>query len=190
MDYCEDIRNYIELEKKVLDSLDVDRVNAAMEMIENAYQQERTIYIFGNGGSSATASHYQNDFNKGLSEKLKKKFNMICLNNDIATIMAIANDISFDEVFRYQLKGRIKEHDLVIAISGSGNSTNIINAVLYAKECGNPVIGLCGYSGGRLKELSDIAIHVNIDHMQICEDIHMVLDHLMMTVFSKYLWCS
>lgn len=187
MNYLEDIRNYIELEKKVLDSLDVNCIDAAMHLIRDAYEKESTIYIFGNGGSSATASHYQNDFNKGLSERLEKKFRMVCLNNDLPTIMAIANDFSFDDVFCYQLEGRIKKGDIVIAISGSGNSKNIIRAVAYAKAQGNQVIGLCGYSGGRLKELSDVAIHVNIDNMQICEDIHMILDHLMMTVFYKYL---
>lgn len=187
MNYLKDIRDYIELEKKILDSLDIHCIDAAMHLIQRTYEGEGNIYIFGNGGSSATASHFQNDFNKGLSEKREKKFRMVCLNNDLPTIMAIANDFSFDEVFRYQLEGRLRKGDLVVAISGSGNSKNIIRAVTYAKEQGNKVIGLCGYSGGRLKELSDIAIHINIDNMQICEDIHMVLDHLMMTIFYKYL---
>lgn len=187
MDFKKDILNYIKLEKKVLDSLNIQNVSDAMNVIYEAYEKEATIYIFGNGGSSATASHYQNDFNKGLSENLKKKFRAVCLNNDLPTIMAIANDISFDEVFKYQLQGRIKSNDVIIALSGSGNSTNIIRAVEYAKKQGNKIIGLCGYSGGKLKELSDIAIHVKIDNMQITEDIHMILDHLMVTVFNKFL---
>lgn len=188
MDYTKEINKYLELEKEVLESLDISEINAAMNMIYNAYESGNTIYIFGNGGSSATASHFQNDFNKGLSEKLEKKFQLYCLNNDVPTIMAIANDISFDEVFRHQLVGRIKPGDIVIAISGSGNSKNVIRAVTYAKEMGNSVIGLCGYSGGELKKLSDVAIHVRIDNMQITEDIHMMLDHMMMTVFMKYLY--
>ena len=187
MDYIKDIFEYIELEKKILDQLDASEINNMMNAIVEAYNEEKNIYIFGNGGSSATASHYQNDFNKGLSEKLQKKFNMVCLNNDMPTIMAIANDISFDEVFRFQLDGRMKQGDLVIAISGSGNSRNVINAVTYAKEQGNKVIGLCGYDGGKLKQMADIPVHVNIDNMQVVEDIHMVLDHLMMTVLGKYL---
>ena len=85
------------------------------------------------------------------------------------------------------MKGRIKPGDIVIAISGSGNSQNVINAVEYAREQGNQVIGLCGYSGGRLKQLSDVTIHVNVDNMQLTEDIHMMLDHMMVTVFMKYL---
>lgn len=187
MDFRKDISNYIKLEQKILDSLNVQNISDAMNIIYEAYKKESTIYIFGNGGSSATASHYQNDFNKGLSENLEKKFRAVCLNNDLPTIMAIANDISFDEVFRYQLEGRIQAGDIVIALSGSGNSVNVIRAVEYAKMRGNKIIGLCGYSGGKLKELSDAAIHVEIDNMQITEDIHMVLDHLMVTVFNKFL---
>ncbi len=187
MDYSKDIAGYIEFEKKVLSGLNISDINDAMNVINEAYERESTIYIFGNGGSSATAAHYQNDFNKGLSENVDKKFHVCCLNNDLPTIMAIANDIAFEEVFRMQLKGRIKPGDIIIAISGSGNSKNIINAVEYAKEQGNRVIGLCGYSGGRLRELADVSVHVNIDNMQITEDIHMILDHLMVTVFMKYL---
>lgn len=187
MDYSKDIAQYIEMEKKVLSSLKVSDINDAMNLINEAYERESTIYIFGNGGSSATAAHYQNDFNKGLSENVEKKFHVCCLNNDLPTIMAIANDIGFEEVFRLQLKGRIRPGDIVIAISGSGNSKNVIHAVEYAREQGNKVIGLCGYSGGWLKELSDVAVHVEIDNMQLTEDIHMILDHLMVTVFMKYL---
>ena len=101
--------------------------------------------------------------------------------------MAVANDIGFEEVFRFQLRGVIEPGDIVIAISGSGNSENVINAVEYARSCGNKIIGLTGYSGGRLKELSDVSLHVPVDSMQVTEDIHMVFDHLMMSMFYKYL---
>ena len=113
MDYRKDILEYIELEREVLSRLDVDALNEAMGLIEEAYKARKKVYIFGNGGSSATAAHYQNDFNKGLSETLDTKFEFVCLNNDTATLMAIANDIGFEEVFRYQLKGRIREGSLL-----------------------------------------------------------------------------
>ncbi len=187
MDYSKDIRQYIELEREVLSKLDVNALNQAMQLIEEAYWQRKKIYIFGNGGSSATASHYQNDFNKGLSEHLDLKFEFVCLNNDTPTLMAISNDIGFEEVFRYQLRGRIREGDLVIAISGSGNSVNIINAVEYAKEQGNKVIGLTGIKGGKLMQLSDVSLHVPVNSMQVTEDVHMIFDHLMMSVFYKSL---
>ena len=187
MDYRKDIAEYIELEREVLSKLDVNALNKAMQLIEEAYRNRKKVYIFGNGGSSATASHYQNDFNKGLSETLETKFEFVCLNNDTATLMAIANDMGFEEVFRYQLQGRIREGDLVIALSGSGNSANIMNAVRYAKEQGNKVIGLTGIKGGKLMEEADVSLHVPVNSMQVTEDVHMIFDHLMVSVFYKHL---
>ncbi len=187
MDYRKDITEYIELEREVLSKLDIEALNEAMQLIEEAYRNRKKVYIFGNGGSSATASHYQNDFNKGLSETLETKFEFVCLNNDTATLMAIANDMGFEEVFRYQLQGRIREGDLVIALSGSGNSANIMNAVRYAKEQGNKVIGLTGIKGGKLMEEADVSLHVPVNSMQVTEDVHMIFDHLMVSVFYKHL---
>ena len=101
--------------------------------------------------------------------------------------MAVANDIGFDEVFRFQLRGVIEPGDLVMAISGSGNSKNVINAVEYAKSRGNKIIGLTGFSGGKLKELSDVSLHVPVHSMQVTEDVHMIFDHLMMSMFYQHL---
>ncbi|WP_191017001.1 SIS domain-containing protein [Treponema zioleckii] len=186
-DYTSAIKDYIELEKDTLSKLDVSAINDAMNLIIQAYEGKHTIYIFGNGGSSATASHYQNDFNKGISEYVENKFRFQCLNDNMATIMAIANDIGFEEVFRFQLKNKLEEGDIIIAISGSGNSKNVINAVEYAKSCGNKIIGMTGFSGGKLKEMSDISLHVPVMSMQTTEDIHMVFDHLIMSIFYKTL---
>lgn len=185
--FLTEIRKYIELEKMTLDKLDVNEINAAINLIMNTYNGKHTIYIFGNGGSSATASHFENDFNKGISEFLEHKFRFQCLNDNIATVMAIANDIGFGEVFRFQLKDRLEQGDLVIAISGSGNSENIINAVEYAKQKGNKIIGLTGLTGGKLKELSDVSLHVDAMSMQVTEDINMIFDHLIMSIFYKVL---
>ena len=186
-DYTAAIKDYIALEKDTLSKLDVGAINDAMNLILEAYNGKHTIYIFGNGGSSATASHYQNDFNKGISEYTETKFRFQCLNDNVATLMAIANDIGFEEVFRFQLRNKLEEGDIVIAISGSGNSMNVINAVEYAKSCGNKVIGMTGFAGGKLKELSDISLHVPVMSMQTTEDIHMVFDHLIMSIFYKTL---
>ena len=186
-DYTNAIREYLKLEKETIDKLDVDAINAAMNLIMDAYEGRHTIYIFGNGGSSATASHYQNDFNKGISEYIENKFRFQCLNDNMATVMAIANDIGFEEVFRFQLRGRLEPGDIVIAISGSGNSKHIINAVEYAKEQGHKVIGMTGFEGGRLKELSDVSLHVDVMSMQITEDVHMIFDHMIMGIFYKTL---
>ncbi len=186
MNYISDIKKYISDEIEVLNQLDVEAINEVMNVFDEAFKNERMIYVFGNGGSSATSSHYQNDFNKGISEYTDTKFRFLCLNDNIPTIMAIANDIGFEEVFRFQLKGRLEKGDLVVAISGSGNSANIINAVKYAKEQGNTVIGITGFDGGKLKKLSDYNLHVPVRSMQITEDVHMFFDHLIMSIYYKY----
>lgn len=183
--YTTEIKTYLENEIKVLESLDVDSINAVLNLLEETFENENNIYIFGNGGSAATASHFQNDFNKGVSEYTAKKFRFQCLNDNVATLMAIANDIGYEDVFSFQLQGKLREGDIVIAISGSGNSKNVIKAVNYAKECGNKVVGVTGYSGGKLKEICDLSLHVPVNSMQITEDVHMIFDHLMMSIFYK-----
>lgn len=185
MDYKNQIQEYIDLEIETLRNLDINAINEAMNLIHDTYEKEGTIYVFGNGGSSATASHYQNDFNKGISEYVEKKFKFLCLNDNIPTVMAIANDIGFEEIFRFQLKNKLKKDDIVLAISGSGNSKNVLNAVEYAKECGNKIIGMTGYNGGRLLELSDVSLNAPVMSMQVTEDIHMIYDHLIMSIFYK-----
>ena len=99
-------------------------------------------------------------------------------------MMAIANDLSYNEIFSYQLKNRLQPGDLLFVISGSGNSINIVKAMEIAKEKGNKIIGLCGYDGGKVKQMSDICLHVQIHNMQIVEDIHLMLDHCMMYILS------
>ena len=187
MEFQNDIKSYIACEIETLQKLDVEAINDALNLLMETQKNHKRIYIFGNGGSSATASHFQNDFGKGVSEWIDDKFRFQCLNDNVATLMAIANDIGFEEVFRFQLRGVLEPGDVVMAISGSGNSKNVINAVEYAKEQGNQIIGLTGYTGGKLKELSDTLLHVPVMSMQVTEDIHMVFDHLMMSVFYKYL---
>lgn len=179
------IKSYFDREIEAIKKLNLEDINAAVQAIWAAYEREATIYIFGNGGSAATASHYASDFNKGISEKKEKKFNFVCLNDNYAMLMAVANDISYDEVFRFPLINKLKPTDLVIGISGSGNSKNVIRAVEYAKEIGAPVIGITGYHGGKLKELADYHMDVMVDDMQISEDLHMVFDHMMYFVMNQ-----
>lgn len=183
MDYRASINNYLKKETELLAALDRDMVNDAMNEIAQAYEREGTIYIFGNGGSASTASHYANDFNKGISEYWEKKFRFICLNDNVPTVMAVANDIGYEEVFRFQLRNKLCPEDLVIGISGSGNSMNVVNAIAYAKECGIRTMGITGYEGGKVKELVDVSLHVPVKNMQLTEDVHMIFDHLMMSVF-------
>ena len=187
MDFIDEINAYYEREKKAIDSLDRKEINDTMNALMDAYERGATIYVMGNGGSSATASHMVCDFNKGTCYELDKKFKFVCLNDNIPILMAIANDDSFENVFVYQLKDRLKKEDVVLAISGSGNSHNVIKAVDYAKEVGATIIGVTGYSGGKLRQKADYFLHVPVDDMQITEDLHMGFDHLIMQIFWKYL---
>lgn len=187
MNYVDDIRNYIECEIEILRKLDVNAINEVLNLLNQTRLNKKRIYVFGNGGSAATASHMQNDFNKGVSEHIDTKFRFACLNDNMATMMAVANDIGYDDIFRFQLDGHLESGDIVMAISGSGNSKNVIKAVEYSKKCGNKVIGITGYNGGKLMELCDISLHAPVMSMQVTEDVHMFFDHLMMSVFYKHL---
>lgn len=186
-DFKAEMQRYFNDEIAVINRLNHDDINEAMNAIADAFDRDAEIYIFGNGGSAATASHYANDFNKGISEKVGKKFRMHCLCDNYPTVMAIANDISYDEVFRFQLEGILCPTDLVIGISGSGNSKNVLNAIDYAKSIGCKTMGITGYHGGKLKELSDYHMDAMVDDMQITEDLHMIFDHMMYRVLGSSL---
>lgn len=186
-DFREDIQHYLEGLKQVLDRLDVNEINTVIEQLIAVHERQGFVYIFGNGGSASTASHFVNDFNKGVSGNLRKKFRFCCLNDSVSTIMAIANDVSYDQIFRIQLENYLTPQDVVIGISGSGNSPNVVAAMEYANALGAETIGLIGYDGGKLKQLVKSAIHVPIHDMQKVEDVHMIMDHLMMYILKDYL---
>ncbi|MCZ2444304.1 MAG: SIS domain-containing protein [Flavobacteriales bacterium] len=166
---------YIQLLKDTLNQLDINQVQLAAEAFFRTYQESGTIYIFGNGGSGATASHATGDFLKGASYDLDKRFKLICLNDNMPSMMAIANDIGWDDIFIEPLKNFIQPHDLVIGISGSGNSRNVIKALQYAKDKNVQTIAFCGFKGGAISQIADIVIHSKAMDMEIAEDVHMVV---------------
>lgn len=170
---------YVSKLKETIDKLDRDKISALAEALHDACINDRHIYIFGNGGSAATASHFLCDINKDASNGREKRFRTVCLNDNIPVMMAFANDVHYDSVFVEQLKNYLKPGDVVIAISGSGNSKNIIKAVEYAKTKGHLVGGITGYDGGELGRLADIHINAKVNDMQISEDIHMIVVHLL-----------
>lgn len=186
MDYIKELKAYRDQEISVLQNLNLEEINTVMNVLEDARLSRKHIFICGNGGSAANASHYCCDFNKGISENQIIKYNFECLSDNIPTMMAVANDTSYDEIFRFPLRNKMRQGDIIIGISGSGNSKNVINACEYAKEIGGIVIAIVGYGGGKLKKIADYAIHVNINDMQISEDIHLVIDHMMMHVLHAY----
>ena len=176
------INNYFNLLKNTIDNLDRKELAVFINILLEARDRGKFIYIMGNGGSASTASHFVCDFNKGMSYEQDKKFKMICLNDNIASMLAYANDTGYENIFVEQLKNFLKPNDIVIGISGSGNSKNILKAVEYANSIGAITIGLTGYSGGKLKAMVDYSVNTNINDMQISEDIHMMICHLIYNI--------
>jgi len=185
MNYKSSIEVYLSKLKSTIDELSIDSINDFMNILVKAREEDRTIFIMGNGGSSATASHFVCDFNKGISNGKDKPFKFICLNDNIPTMMAYANDIGFEEIFVQQLKNYFLKGDLVIGISGSGNSKNIIKAIEYANGNGGFSIGLTGFDGGKIGHLVNLHLNIPINDMQITEDLHMILDHCVMQILSN-----
>ncbi len=185
MDFTENINEYFDRLKETIDKVSIEDINLLMNILLKAKEEERNVFVMGNGGSGATASHMCCDFNKGISYGKKKMFRFICLNDNIPTMMAYANDLGYDEIFVGPLKNFLRKGDLVIGISGSGNSNNVLKALEYANQAGAITIGLTGYSGGKVMQICKYNVHIPIDDMQITEDLHMILDHCIMSILSK-----
>lgn len=172
--------NYLNELAGVLAKFDHQRFQQIIDHILAAYEEEKHIFVMGNGGSGSTASHLVCDINKGCCFDLAKKFKMICLNDNMPTLLALANDVSYDAVFVEQLKNFFVPGDLVMGISGSGNSENVLQAIRYADENGGKTIGLSGYSGGKLSAMVDVPFVAPVDDMQKIEDVHMIVVHMIM----------
>ncbi|MCI8294328.1 MAG: SIS domain-containing protein [Lachnospiraceae bacterium] len=184
-DYRKEIEKYLEIEKTALENLPRENINHVMNVLERARLKGKRVFICGNGGSAATASHYVCDFNKGVSYDRQMKYDFECLNDNVPMMTAIANDIGYDDIFVVPLRNKLKAGDVVIGISGSGNSENVIRAIEYGNENGAETIAICGHDGGKIKTAAKHNIHVNIDNMQVVEDVHLILAHLMMYIFSN-----
>jgi D-sedoheptulose 7-phosphate isomerase len=154
-----------------------------VEELKAAYERRSHIFICGNGGSASTASHFACDINKGVSYGKDKRFKIICLNDNIPTMLAYANDISYEEVFAEQLKNLMVKDDVVIGVSGSGGSKNVLKAVEYANNHGGKTFGICGYGGGPLKQLARKSLVIHSNDMQKVEDLHLIVLHCAMQHF-------
>ena len=179
------IHNYITKLITILSNLDLNTIEEIKDALENTIEHQSRIYILGNGGSAATASHMVNDLGVGLSRRNIKYFDITSLADNTPVCTAIANDIGYDNIFYAQLQNKIQKHDVVIAISCSGNSENIIKAVKYAKDKGSTIISMTGFDGGILKQLSDINFHIPTDKGEygLVEDAHMILDHILYSYY-------
>ncbi len=165
---------------EVLNKLDYQKIDAAIKLIETKWLEGKQIITLGNGGSSLTSLHFINDWNKSIYLSKKIPFKGRSLVDNVGLIMSYGNDIDFKDIFVEQLKNILNPGDLVIAISGSGNSENVIRAVQYANEHQSSTLGLCGYGGGKLKDLAQHVVWAQVDDMQLSEDIHSIFGHMVM----------
>jgi D-sedoheptulose 7-phosphate isomerase len=186
MESIETINKYLVDYKSTIDNLKINEILALSDLLEKTRIAKKKVFIFGNGGSGSTASHFACDINKGVSLTQKNRHRVIALTDNIPTMLAYANDCGYDSVFVEQLKNFIEVGDVVIGISGSGNSKNVLNAIEYANQLGNITVGLTGFGGGKLKEISKLSVNANVNDMQLSEDIHMMVVHILMKTLSKY----
>lgn len=163
---------------------------SSQDIIELAYIINSTrrvnshIYVFGNGGSAATALHMANDLSR-IFDSLQRPLKITCLNSNMSTFSAIANDFGYEHVFAHQLKGVLNSNDILIGFSASGNSANCLAAFSLAKQCNARTIGILGFDGGRMKQLSDFAIHIKDDSYFIVENLHMCISHALTFALNK-----
>lgn len=180
-------RGYLDRLAALFKKLSLEQVKEVTEKIFDAYEQSRSIFIMGNGGSGATASHFACDLNKGVSFGLKKRFRVTCLNDSLPIILACANDFSYQDIFVEQLKNFLKPGDVVIGISGSGNSKNVLKAFKYANSKKAVTIAMSGFNGGKLAFLSKISLVVRSKDMQQIEDVHLIVTHIIMQYLNQKL---
>ena len=181
-------KDYINELKGVLDRLPLTPISEIIQAIEQAQNERRQVFVIGNGGSAATASHMMNDLSKGTlghkGDAPWPRLRVLALTDNVSLMTAWANDTDYNHVFSEPLKNLAQRGDLLIAISASGNSPNIIAAVQAAKDLGVTVIGLAGFGGGKLSKMADVSFVVPSDEYGPVEDAHMILDH----IITSYLY--
>lgn len=183
------ITNYLSNLNAILSSLEAGKIQQIIEVIFRAYRKGKQIFIMGNGGSAALASHFACDLGKGTLNRVydpaEKRFRVMSLTDNVAVLTAFANDLSYDDVFVQQLNNLVNEGDVVIAISGSGNSRNVIKAIGLAKQFKATTIAFLGFDGGKLKNLVDYKVIVKSNNYGVIEDTHSALTHLIAAALAS-----
>ncbi len=176
----EGMEEHVRRTEEVLRGTDFAAVGELIDKLREAYDTGRRVFIFGNGGSAACASHFAEDLAKGIVPDLRrsKRLRVLSLTDSTPFITALGNDCGYDSIFREQLITNAVAGDVAIGISGSGNSANVINGIAWARENGLFTVGITGFDGGRLKSLAHLPIHFPIEDMEIAENAHMVVVHL------------
>jgi D-sedoheptulose 7-phosphate isomerase len=179
------ISEYIERQKAALDSIPAAAVQDLIDDLRKALREDRQIFVFGNGGSAANASHFITDLGKGASDKIGKNFRCQSLNDNVSWMTAIGNDYSYEEVFARQLRNLAKPGDLVMVLSVSGNSPNLVKAVEWANQNGCATVAMVGAKRGRLAELVKKVIVIDSEHYGRVEDAHMGICHMLCYAFME-----
>jgi len=183
---------YLQRLQSELNRIDPAKLKRWSDLTYDAWENDRFVYIIGNGGSGTSASHFSEDLGKStlrpedLNDESKKRLKVLSLTDNAGWIMAVGNDLAYDQIFVQQLMNYGRAGDLLIAISGSGNSPNILNAVEWANRHDLTTFGLTGYSGGKLKDMQQDGLHVELDDMGMVESIHLCLFHWVLNdVFAR-----
>ena len=185
-EYMQDwISNYIAQQKAALDSIPGDAVAHLVDRLRKAWREDRQIFVFGNGGSAANASHFVTDLGKGASDKLSRRFRCMSINDNVPWITALGNDYSYDHVFSRQLANFAEPGDIVMAMSVSGNSPNLVKAFEWARHHNVETIALVGAKRGKLAEIADQVIVIASEHYGRVEDAHMTICHLLAYAFME-----
>ena len=175
----ERIQKYISHLQDVLERLKLDDVRQSIDVIMEAYYVNKQIFVVGNGGSASTASHLACDLGKGTNVAGKPRFRVISLTDNVATMTAWSNDVAYEDVFVEQLKNLVNAGDVVIGISASGNSENVIRAMQHAADIGCNTIGWSGFGGGKLATICDVNVVVDSHQYGPVEDVHLILNHVL-----------
>jgi D-sedoheptulose 7-phosphate isomerase len=179
------IPNYFDAHTQLIKKLNHENFQGGINIVTEAFNNGKKVITCGNGGSASTASHFITDWNKMINLATGKKFRGISLCDNVGLITAFGNDISYEEVFSGQLEAIMDEGDLLVAISGSGNSPNVIKAVEKAKELNGQTLGVLGYDGGALKKICHHSVWIESFDMQLCEEFHLMFGHMVMKVLCK-----
>ncbi|HZQ17949.1 MAG TPA: SIS domain-containing protein [Terriglobales bacterium] len=170
-------RPYFEHLSRTIEALPFERVDAVADVLVEAYEKGKTIFTFGNGGSAALASHFACDLGKGTVNGSGKRFRVMALTDNVPLMTAWANDSNYENIFSEQLANFAAQDDVAFAISGSGNSPNVLKALKLAKKAGLTTTGMAGFAGGAMRALCDTCIIVPCENMQIIEDLHLCIAH-------------
>jgi D-sedoheptulose 7-phosphate isomerase len=180
------ISSYLADQKAALDSIPADAVSELIDKLKDALANGANIYIFGNGGSAANASHFATDLGKGASDKLGRRFRVLSLNDNVSWMLALGNDYSYDDVFVGQLQNYGRPGDIAIGLSVSGNSPNCVKALDWARKNGLQTVALVGAKRGRMAEVAEQVIAINDTHYGRVEDAHMGICHLLCYAFMEH----